>query len=73
MTWSLVVVRISEISTLKKKKVNDNPFIHRTFSLGFMGSPSVASERFQDGEQLRKGGVELGKYCGIEKFSATLW
>lgn len=37
-----------------------------------MGSPSVASERFQDGEHLRKGAIELGKYCGIAKFSATL-
>ena len=45
----------------------------KTHLLGFMGSPSVSSERLKDGDHLRKGGIELGKYCGIAKFSATLW
>ncbi|KAF8903926.1 hypothetical protein CPB84DRAFT_1746030 [Gymnopilus junonius] len=39
---------------------------------GFMGSPSVGSERIRSGEHLRIAGRELAKYCGINKFSATL-
>ncbi|KDR80342.1 hypothetical protein GALMADRAFT_242719 [Galerina marginata CBS 339.88] len=39
---------------------------------GFMGSPSVGSERIRSGEHLRIAGRELAKYCGITKFSATL-
>jgi len=38
---------------------------------GFMGSPSVGSERIS-GENLRVAGRELAKYCGISKFAATL-
>ena len=38
-----------------------------------MGSPSVASERLQGGAQIKNAGIELAKYCGIAKFSATLW
>ena len=53
-------------------KIHIEAIIIQSNFLGFMGSPSVASERFQDGEQLKKGGIELGKYCGIGKFSATL-
>ncbi|KAF4620352.1 hypothetical protein D9613_001202 [Agrocybe pediades] len=40
---------------------------------GFMGSPSVGSERIRSGEHLRVAGRELAKYCGISNFSATLW
>lgn len=59
---------------LIKNSHSSKKIIQRTFIfLGFMGSPSVASERFQDGDQLKQGGIELGKYCGIRKFSATLW
>ncbi|KAF9553636.1 Hydantoinase/oxoprolinase [Agrocybe pediades] len=39
---------------------------------GFMGSPSVGSERIRSGEHLRVAGRELAKYCGISNFSATL-
>ncbi|KAF9481135.1 DUF917-domain-containing protein [Pholiota conissans] len=39
---------------------------------GFMGSPSVGSERIRSGAHLRMAGLELAKYCGITEFGATL-
>lgn len=39
---------------------------------GFMGSPSVGSERIRSGEHLHVAGRELAKYCGVSEFCATL-
>ncbi|KAF8182301.1 Hydantoinase/oxoprolinase [Pholiota molesta] len=39
---------------------------------GFMGSPSVGSERIRSGAHLRMAGLELAKYCGVTEFGATL-
>jgi hypothetical protein len=41
--------------------------------VGFMGSPSVGSERIRSGEHLRIAGNELARYCGVSEFCATLW
>ena len=60
-----------QIIFLTFKKTNN--FILFFFSLVFMGAPSVVSERFTSGAHLKEGVLELAKYCGITKFSATLW
>ncbi|TFK39114.1 hydantoinase/oxoprolinase [Crucibulum laeve] len=39
---------------------------------GFMGSPSVSSERIRGGSHIKVAGLELAKYCGVTKFGATL-
>lgn len=41
--------------------------------LGFMGSPSVASERIKGETALYLAGTELSRYCGITTCVATLW
>ncbi|KAJ3515024.1 hypothetical protein NLJ89_g2022 [Agrocybe chaxingu] len=57
------------ISVIDHTSLNDDDFVARG---GFMGSPSVCSEKITSGEHLRVAGIELGKYCGITKFAATL-
>ncbi|CAA7263047.1 unnamed protein product [Cyclocybe aegerita] len=57
------------ISIIDHTSLNDDDFVVRG---GFMGSPSVCSEKITSGEHLRVAGLELGKYCGITKFAATL-
>ncbi|KAF8964893.1 hypothetical protein BDZ97DRAFT_1918596 [Flammula alnicola] len=58
------------IRIIDHTSLNDDDVVARG---GFMGSPSVGSERIRSGEHLRMAGLELAKYCGITKFSATLW
>ncbi|KAF8806685.1 putative hydantoinase/oxoprolinase [Phlegmacium glaucopus] len=57
------------IHIVDHKSLKDDDMVARGC---FMGSPSVGSERLQSGQILSKGGLELAKYCGITKFSATL-
>ncbi|KAF8957579.1 DUF917-domain-containing protein [Flammula alnicola] len=57
------------IRIIDHTSLNDDDVVARG---GFMGSPSVGSERIRSGEHLRMAGLELAKYCGITKFSATL-
>lgn len=40
---------------------------------GFMGSPSVSSERLRSGTMLEDTCKSLAKYLNIAKFDATLW
>ncbi|KAF7330338.1 DUF917-domain-containing protein [Mycena venus] len=39
---------------------------------GFMGSPSVGSERLTAGADIMEAGNELAKFCGVSSFAATL-
>ncbi|KAF8997586.1 Hydantoinase/oxoprolinase [Cyathus striatus] len=39
---------------------------------GYMGSPSIGSERLRGPPHLEMAGSELARYCGITKFHATL-
>ncbi|KAJ7671643.1 hydantoinase/oxoprolinase [Mycena polygramma] len=39
---------------------------------GFMGSPSVGSERLTAGADIMQAGQQLAKFCGVERFAATL-
>ncbi|KAJ7352476.1 Hydantoinase/oxoprolinase [Mycena albidolilacea] len=39
---------------------------------GFMGSPSVGSERLTAGADIMEAGKELAKFCGVSSFAATL-
>ncbi|KAJ6570225.1 hydantoinase/oxoprolinase [Mycena vulgaris] len=39
---------------------------------GYMGSPSVGSERLMPGAAIMEAGAELAKYCGVSSFAATL-
>jgi hypothetical protein len=40
---------------------------------GYMGSPSVGSERLMPGAAIMEAGAELAKFCGVSSFAATLW
>jgi DUF917 family protein len=40
---------------------------------GFMGSPSVGSERLTAGADIKEAGEALAKFCGVSSFAATLW
>ncbi|KAJ7914890.1 hydantoinase/oxoprolinase [Mycena leptocephala] len=39
---------------------------------GFMGSPSVGSERLTAGADIKEAGEALAKFCGVSSFAATL-
>ncbi|KAJ6460352.1 hydantoinase/oxoprolinase [Mycena vitilis] len=39
---------------------------------GFMGSPSVGSERLTAGADIIQAGQQLAKFCGVSSFAATL-
>ncbi|KAJ6612262.1 hydantoinase/oxoprolinase [Mycena sp. CBHHK59/15] len=39
---------------------------------GYMGSPSVGSERLTQGAALLEAGAELAKFCGVTNFAAAL-
>ncbi|KAJ7678546.1 DUF917-domain-containing protein [Mycena rosella] len=39
---------------------------------GYMGSPSVDSERLMPAAAIMEAGTELAKYCGVASFAATL-
>ncbi|KAJ7178857.1 hydantoinase/oxoprolinase [Mycena crocata] len=39
---------------------------------GYMGSPSVGSERLMPGAAIMAAGEELAKYCGVASYAATL-
>ena len=40
--------------------------------VGFMGSPSVSSERIPAGTEIPTASAALMKYCGVEKVAAVL-
>ncbi|KAF5322652.1 hypothetical protein D9619_002210 [Psilocybe cf. subviscida] len=57
------------ISIVDHSSLNDDDVVARG---GFMGSPSVGSERIRSGAHLRMAALELAKYCGVTRFAATL-
>ncbi|KAJ7510350.1 Hydantoinase/oxoprolinase [Mycena galericulata] len=58
------VLRIVDHSSLP-----DDAFLVRG---GYMGSPSVGSERLMPGAAIFEAGIELAKFCGVSSFAATL-
>ncbi|TFK65188.1 DUF917-domain-containing protein [Pluteus cervinus] len=58
-----------KLSIVDYESLDENAFVSRG---GYMGSPSVTSERIKGGSPLRLVGMELAKYCGVNEYVATL-